>query len=57
VRSFRIEAPQPSLNHYTEEGAVWSVPPTFEFSSSGNLKFRLEISTQVGLMTQENQGI
>jgi hypothetical protein len=46
VRSFRIEAPQAVTINDPQDGAIFSAPPTFEFSSRGNTKFKLEFSSK-----------
>ena len=48
VRRFRVEAPQAVTLHSPQNGATYSEPPTFEFSSNGNTKFSLEISSRPG---------
>ena len=48
VRSFRIEPPGSAIINSPQDGAIFSAPPTLEFSSSGNIKYKLEISSQSG---------
>ena len=48
VRRFRVEASQAVTLHSPQNGATYSEPPTFEFSSNGNTKFSLEISSRPG---------
>jgi len=48
VRRFRIGAPQPVGVSAPQNGATLSAPPTFEFNSNGNTKFKLDISSQPG---------
>jgi uncharacterized repeat protein (TIGR02543 family) len=46
ARSFNIEAPQEVTVNAPQNGAVFSVSPDFEFNSNGNIKFKLELSSQ-----------
>jgi hypothetical protein len=48
ARRFRIEASQAVAISAPQSGATISAPPTFEFNSNGNSKFKLEISSQPG---------
>ena len=48
VRSFHIEDPQAVTINSPQDGASFSAPPDFEFSSNGNIKFKLEVSSQSG---------
>jgi len=48
VRSIRIEVPLAVTILAPQNGAIFSAPPTFEFNSNGNTKFKLEISSESG---------
>jgi len=48
VRSFRIQVPLAVTILEPQNGAIFSAPPTFEFNSNGNTKFKLEISSESG---------
>jgi hypothetical protein len=48
VRRFRTAASQAITINAPQNGAIFSAPPTLEFSSNGNSKFSLEISSQPG---------